>query len=258
MDTTPSSSTSQAALLNQMEAMGVKSTTSIYTLSRDTPVPRENISNETLQLLEEASSKINPAKKGIKRFREESPANDNRNQYPNESKPIYLKVKSLHKKKLAIATNLHQIKQGIAENKYPNQANFRCTYPPNRDETFKKSWQQIIKKCKEDLTFLVIQDLNQKYQETKADIQSNLDQLNNVLNQQQFQETKKFLDDRYKAAMPAAMNRASGKFNRRFNPRSKPTRPNWRGRSAKNQANTKPRKGKEPLKDALTALLAQL
>ena len=89
MDTTPSSSTSQAALLNQMEAMGVKSTTPIYTLNRDTPVPRENISNETLQLLEEASSKINPTKKGIKRLREESPANDNRNQYPNESKPIY-------------------------------------------------------------------------------------------------------------------------------------------------------------------------
>ena len=57
MDTNLSSSTSQEALLNQMETMGVQSTTSIRTtLGRDTPIPRDNLSNETLDLLEKAIS----------------------------------------------------------------------------------------------------------------------------------------------------------------------------------------------------------
>ena len=257
MDTTLSTSTSQETLSNQMEAMGVKSNTSMITTGRDTPLPKENISNETLQLLQTAATTLSTNRRGVKRFREETPPRGEREQYPANSKPLYLKAKSLHKRKLAIAANIHQIKEGLASNKYPHQVNFRCSYPPNRDEKFKSTWQQIVKKCKEDLTYLVMQDLNSKYQETKAEISANLHTLNGILNQEQFNEIKKFLDERYKSAIPAAMNRASGKYNRKP-PTSRTTKPNWktRGQPPKKQFGSK--KGKGQLKDVLTALLAQL
>ena len=167
MDTNPSASISQDTLLNRMEAMGVESTASFKTLGADTPIARENISSETLQLLNEAADELSRPK-GIKRMRENTPPRDDRSSYPNDSKAIYLKTKTLHRRKLALASNLHQIKLGIGDKKYPNQVNFRCSFPPNRDETFKSKWQDIVKKCKEDLTCLVLQDLNNKYQNTKA------------------------------------------------------------------------------------------
>ena len=192
-----STSTSQDTLLNQMEAIGIKSTTSMTTLGQNTPTPRGNISNETLQLLETAATKLSNNKKGVKRPREDSTNEDERSQYPADSKPLYLKTKSLHRRKLALATNIHQIQQGLAQNKYPTQVNFRCGFPANGEEGFKSQWQGIVKKCKEDLTYLIMQDLNSKYQATKAQIQGNLELLKGILNNQQFFEIKNFLDEKY-------------------------------------------------------------
>ena len=230
---------------------------SFITSKADTPLPRENISNETLQLLDDAANKLSVPNKGIKRPRSGSPTTDHRAQYPSNSKQIYLKTKTLHKRKLALAANLHQIKQGIAEKKYPNQVNFRCSHPPNRDERFKSRWQDIIRKCKEDLTCLVIEDLDNKYQSTKAEIQGNMDTLGNILSTQQFSETKQFLDQKYKAAIPAAMSRANGKFNRRERPRLKQTKPSWRNKDQTGKARRGPNK-KGNLKEVLNALMAQL
>ena len=145
-----STSTSQDTLLNQMEAIGIKSTTSMTTLGQDTPTPRGNISNDTLQLLETAATKLSN-KIGVKRPREDCTNEDERSQYPAVSKPLYLKTKSLHRRKLALAANIHQIQQRLAQNKYPTQVNFRCGFPANREEGFKSQWQGIVKKCKEDL-----------------------------------------------------------------------------------------------------------
>ena len=49
--------------------------------------------------------------------------------------------------------------------------------------------------------------MNSKYASTKAEIQSKFEQLRGILDGPQFQETKKFLEDKYKAAVPIAMNR---------------------------------------------------
>ena len=56
MDTTPSTTVNQDVLLYQMEALGVESTTSFITSKADTPLPKENISNETLQLFDNAAT----------------------------------------------------------------------------------------------------------------------------------------------------------------------------------------------------------
>ena len=221
------------------------------------PCQRVIISNETLELLKGASDKLDPPKKGVKRARYE-PGNDDRATYPTGSKPLYLKTKNLHRRKLALAANIHQIKTAVSDNRYPQQVNFRCSFPPNRDASFKNKWQQIIRKCKEDLTCLVMDDLNNKYKLTKVEIQGNLDTLKTMLSNQQFTEIKNFLDDKYKSAMPAAMTRASGRFSRKNNPRNRQPRPNWRSKAQAPRG----RREKEPLKkgqlkDAIAALLEQ-
>ena len=47
------------------------------------------------------------------------------------------------------------------------------------------------------LTYLIMQDLNSKYQATKAQIQGNLKLLKDILSNQQFSEIKNFLDEKY-------------------------------------------------------------
>ena len=256
MDTNPSTSTSQDALLTQIEAMGVKSTTSLITLGVDTPVPKETLSNETLDLLEKAATSLSaPANRGRKRLREDPTTADTRTGYPNESKSLYLKTKNLYRRKLSVATNLHHMKMRLGTNKYPTQVDFRCSCPQNRDEKFKSAWQQIVRKCKEDLTYLVLKDLNSKYTLTKTEIQGQLGQLKGVLENEQFQETKKFLDDKYKAAIPIALNRISDRYNQPKRGNTRQRRPPWRPRfPAKRQKVN----GNNQLKETLTSLLAQL
>ena len=260
MDAETSTSASHDTLLNQLEAIGIESTTSIKTLGTDTPIPRGNISNETLELLTNASASLANPKRGIKRMRETTPTGDERSTYPKDSKALYLKTKTLHRRKLSLAATIHQIKEGVSQNRYPNQANFRCGFPPNREETFKKQWNSIVKKCKEDLTCLIMQDLNSKYQNTKALIQGNLESLKGILNNTQFAEIKSFLDDRYKSAIPAAMNRANSRFQQRGRSRQRQPRPNWRSRGPANKGKiqTRPGNNKTQLKQTLTSLLEQL
>ena len=60
-----------------------------------------------------------------------------------------------------------------------------------------------------------MQDLNTKYQTTKAEIQAVLQSLKNILSNQQYQEIKKSLEDRYKSAITTAISRATGRYTTR-------------------------------------------
>ena len=72
MDTKSSTSTSQDALLTEIEALGVNSTTSLITLGVDTPFPKETLGKETLELLEKAATTLTaPPNRGRKRLRED-------------------------------------------------------------------------------------------------------------------------------------------------------------------------------------------
>ena len=72
MDTNPSTSVSQDTLANRLGAMGVQSTTSINLIGPDTPLPRENISAESLKLLDSAATKLSNPNIGIKRFNQKN------------------------------------------------------------------------------------------------------------------------------------------------------------------------------------------
>ena len=51
----------------------------------------------------------------------------------------------------------------------------------SRDKAFRNNWTAITNKCTLNLTNLILQDLNNKYQTTKTEIDANLAQLQEIL-----------------------------------------------------------------------------
>ena len=138
-----------------------------------------------------------------------------RSTYPKESKTLYLKTKTLHKKKLNLATNIHHIKKNLEDKKFPVQADFNCNISANRDSKFRDKWSKITTDAKIKLTQVLLEDLNSRYQLIKQEIQSNLAQLQTMLTNSQYDEICHFLNDKYKAAASTAMNKASKRLESR-------------------------------------------
>ena len=67
MVTNMSTNTSQDTQMAQMEAMGVQATTSITTLGVATPFPKENLSNETLELLQKTADTLTKGSVGVEK-----------------------------------------------------------------------------------------------------------------------------------------------------------------------------------------------
>ena len=121
--------------------------------------------------------------------------------YRQATKSVYLKIKTLHRKKLSLATNMHHIKKLLFENKFPLQGDFNSKIPMSKDQTFRNNWTAITNKCKHDLTNLFLQDLNNKYQTTETEIDANIAQLQEKATNSQYVEIKGFLQTNYKQAM---------------------------------------------------------
>ena len=125
-----STSVSQVTLVTVMDTLGLESNTNI-TPAMGTPIPGTTLSDDTLQLLEQTANSLgqstdNTRDQPSKRRRQEPPEGDTRSNYPKESKALYLKTKSLHRKKLTLAANIHHIKKNLQDNKFSVQANFNC------------------------------------------------------------------------------------------------------------------------------------
>ena len=120
-------SVSEDTLVTAISTLGVKSATNI-TSGPGTPYPKNNLSDETLQLFEQAAdslkAKPSTTSQPTKRKRLQSSEDKKRTNYTQASKSIYLKTKTLHRRKLSFATNIHQIKKLLVENKFPLQADF--------------------------------------------------------------------------------------------------------------------------------------
>ena len=228
---------SEIALIAGISHLEVDNDTAFNTPTTGTPIPASKMSSETLAILQEASNKLKEADKGptkgTKRKRTGSPSTErqstSRDRYPPESKPLYLKSKNLHRKKLSVATNIHSIKAHLKEGKFPASCNFKCTPPVSVNESFKTKWAEIVNKCKRDLTLHLVEELNSKYTMIKADIQTTYAELENITNTTQFKELKDSLTGKYKAAAATSMQR-------RLQPESKPKfKP--RGRQRQNRQN---------------------
>ena len=92
-------SVSEDTLVTAIGTLGVKSATNI-TSGPGTPYPKNSISDETLQLLEQAADLLEPkpstTSQPTKRERLESSDDKKRTNYPQASKGIYLKTKTLY------------------------------------------------------------------------------------------------------------------------------------------------------------------
>ena len=220
----PSITVSQTDFLDAMSRINV---TSEPPSGCDTPVPMAKISDETLNTLNAVSSRLeastsratNPRKR--KRANDppnqEEPSNkdrytDARDEYPAESKPIYLKLKGLHKKKLSLASNIKVMEGKLAKNQFPTSVDFRFNINSTRNPVLKDVWARAIRKCKTDLTLALIDDLQKTYNRTKAAIAKELSELETLLSPGQFKEIKDSLSTKFKQMAPLLMERKQNQF----------------------------------------------
>ena len=202
-----------------MNTLGVESNES--SPGYKTPRPANSISDETVNLLEEAAKKLKKGKSGSSKRNldqksqpstsgankkrkldqtEQGEESSNRHGFPADSKPLYLKAKQLCIRKLHLATNVQHIKGQLKDGHFPAQISYKCQ-PPSRDSSeFSVKWTKAVSEHKRLLTELWIEELSRKYQVVKLDIRKCLENLKSVLNKEQFSEIKKTLDDRYKEA----------------------------------------------------------
>ena len=229
----PSTTASQTEFCNAMSHVNIASEPAS---GYDTPIPNNRISEETLKTLNEVKAKLGQSlsKKDNpnKRKRLDSPDRgeppnkekyvDARDQYPSQAKPIYLKLKGLHKKKLSLASLIKVMEGKLSKNQYPSSVDFKFNINSNRNPVLKDAWSRTIRKCKTDLTLALIEDLQSTYSRTKAAIAKELAELETLLNQQQFQEIKDSLTNKFKQMAPTLMERKQNQF--RVQRETKPAR----------------------------------
>ena len=159
-----------------------------------TPIPTTRLSSEITALLEKVATKLKePVSKkgeGIKCKRLQSPVTSPfiGENYPAVTKPLYLKAKTLCRRKLNLATNIHSIQNSLKTGSFPIQCNFRSTPPVSTDESFKEKWIGCTAKCKRELTLLWVEEMNSKYSNVNLDIQSTLAEIEKHFNNEQFKE----------------------------------------------------------------------
>ena len=189
----------------------------------DTPVPTGKISAETLQTLNEVSSRLGASTSNPrKRVRENSPnprepnmkdlTTDTRSSYPEQAKPIYLRLKTLHKKKLALASTIKVMEGKLAKNLYPTSLDFKFNINSTRNPILKDAWSKSVRKCKTEITLALIDDIQRTYNRTKASIAKDMSDLEKLLNKDQFQEIKDSLSNKFKQMAPILMEKKQNQF----------------------------------------------
>ena len=120
-------SASEDTLVTAMGTVEIQSATNLHS-GHDTPYPEARLSTETMQLLQDTPARLKPKDSTItqpsKKRQLEAYEDNKRTNYPQASKSIYLKTKTLHRRKLSLATNTHHIKVLVSVNKFPLPAVF--------------------------------------------------------------------------------------------------------------------------------------
>ena len=233
---------SETTLSTAMQGLDVESgsLSAFNTPITGTPIPKVQLSGETIDILNEVSAKLKKQKsrsnsskddvnqKGTKRKRQDDATASSSNQhplmkdkYPPELKPIYLKAKALSVKKLSLATTIHQVKEQLKEGHFPPQSNFRSNPPTSDNESFKIGWVQMVNQCKRSLTNVWVDELTRKYTVIKAQLQQVYSEMEQFLSPEQLTDIKATLTDRYKQAATGAMSNRM----RMGSPKKKPIAP---------------------------------
>ena len=216
----PSTSASQTEFCDAMSKVHVYSEPPS---GCDTPVPICKISAETLDTLNEVSSRLEAGTSNPrKRARQDSPKgtepratvkySDARDPYPEQSKPIYLRLKTLHKKKLSLASTIKVMEGKLAKNLYPSSVDFKFNINSTRNPVLKDAWSRAVRNCKTELTLALIDDIQRTYNRTKATISKDLTELETLLTPDQFQEINDSLSSKFKQMAPVLMEKKQIQF----------------------------------------------
>ena len=166
----------------------------------------------------------------------------NRDRYPVESKPIYLQLKNLVKKKVTMAASIKTLESNMGKNIFPGSVDFKFITNSTRDPALKARWTSIILNCKKDLTKAMIDDLYKKYNQVKDTINTKLAELEGHLEPDQYREIKASLNTRAKGMTPVFLKKKEAQF-APPNPRRKNQGGNKPGPRPKGQ---KPQNGPRP------------
>ena len=157
----PSTTASQIDFCDAMSRVNV---TSEPASACDTPIPRMRISDETLNTLSQVNAKLqgaqsktaNPLKcphRGSLTNNETNPQyTDTRVEYPSAAKPVYLRLKGLHKKNLCLASNIKIMEGKLAKNCYLSSVDFRFNINSTLNPVLKDACTRALRKCKTHMT----------------------------------------------------------------------------------------------------------
>ena len=261
----PSTTASQTEFCNAMSNVRM---TSEPASGYDTPMPDTRISEETLKTLnavkEQLEQPMSSRNKPPKRKRVLSPNQsgpstkkdyiDLRDNYPAATKPIYLRLKNLHRKKLSLASTIKVMEGRLAKNQYPTIVDFKFNINSTRSPKLKDDWSRIIRRCKFELTTTLIDDLQAAYSRTKASIAKDLTELDTLLTKEQFKEIKDSLLDKFQQMAPMQMERT----HKQFADKQVKKRFNQAPRRRLNQGNAQRKQRKDPKMDKLLNTLKSL
>ena len=178
---------------------------------------------KTLDTLNEVSSRLEAGTSNPRKHaRQDSPKgteprakakySDARDTYPEQSKPIYLRLKTLHKKKLSLASTIKVMEGKLAKNLYPSSVDFKFNINSTRNPVLKDAWSRAVRNCKTELTLALIDDIQRTYNRTKATIPKDLTELETLLTPDQFQEIKDSLSSKFKQMAPVLMEKKHNQF----------------------------------------------
>ena len=171
-----------ASQMNFCDAMSHVNISSKRNSGYNTPVPRARISDETINTLNSVKSRLErfTAKNNKPRKRHQAgspntrdpkePYVDSRDKYPKESKPIYLRLKTLYREKLSLALNIKTMEGKLVQNSFPTSIGFKFNINSTRNPVLKDLWTRLIRKCNTDMTLALLDDLQKTYNNTKAQI----------------------------------------------------------------------------------------
>ena len=116
---------SGTALFADLKHLEVKSASTFNTPMSGTPIPTTTLSSETVSLLDEVANRLkDPTPKNGKGLKGKDLNHQPHPQilggdYPAATKPLYLKSKTLYRKKLNLATNFHSIRNSLKTGTFP-------------------------------------------------------------------------------------------------------------------------------------------
>ena len=190
----------------------------------DTPFPKGRLSDETLDLLNEAKNKLEMdfpkeqcQKSSKRRRRDQSPAPEpstvpERYHYPPEYKPVYLRLKNNYRKKITLASQISKMHGELLKKVYPSIVEFKFNFNRNRNEKIKQAWSLIIDECKQRLTKALLDEMVERYSTIKNLISQDFVELEKILSNQQLQEIRESLQKRTTGMAPLIAMRTQRQY----------------------------------------------